>query len=144
MADADLSLVPREAVLSLAAALGEGRRIEQLSVPQQGLWLLQLQEPVRRDHWFIGEVPVGQACVALHDVQRGVARGGAILLHADRELAVAAAVCDAVARAGWPGADEVERLRAAGAATRRESDCARAGILASTRVDFSELGQEDQ
>jgi alpha-D-ribose 1-methylphosphonate 5-triphosphate synthase subunit PhnG len=143
MADADLSLVPREAVLSLAAALGEGRRIEQLTVPQQGLWLLQLEEPVRRDGFYLGEVPVGQACVALHDPARGEARGGAILLHADRELAVAAAVCDAVSRAGWPGADEVARLRAAGAATRAEAERARAGILASTRVDFSELTQED-
>ncbi len=143
MPDCDIALVPRQKVLDLAAALAAGRRIEHLAVPQQGLWLLQLREPVRRDGWFIGEVPVGQACVALHDAVRGVARGGAVLMHADRELATAAAVCDAVARAGWPGVEEVARLRAAGAAVRAQADAVRAAILESTRVDFQELGQEE-
>jgi alpha-D-ribose 1-methylphosphonate 5-triphosphate synthase subunit PhnG len=64
-------------------------------------------------------------------------------MHADRELAIAAAVCDAVARAGWPGSEAVARLRAEGAAVRHEAERARAAILARTRVDFSELGQED-
>lgn len=143
MPDCDLSLAPRQSVIDLAAALAAGRRLEHLVVPQEGLWLLQLEEPVRHDGWFIGEVPVGQACVALHDAARGVARGGAILLHADRELATAAAVCDAVVRAGWPGADEVERLRAAGAAVHARVAGVRAAILERTRVDFSELGQEE-
>ena len=143
MPDCDLALAPRQEVLDLATALAAGRRLEHLAVPQEGLWLLQLEEPVRRDAWYIGEVPVGQACVALHDAARGVARGGAILLHADRELATAAAVCDAVVRAGWPGAEEVVRLRAAGAAVQAGAAGVRAAILERTRVDFSELGQED-
>lgn len=143
MPDADLALAPRSAVLALAASLGEGRRIEALQVPQEGLWLLQVEEPVRHDRWFIGEVPVGQACVAVHDERLGEARGGAILMHADRDLAVAAAVCDAIARAGWPGAEAVAGLRAAGAAVRARADGVRQGILDGTRVDFSELAQED-
>ncbi len=142
MIGSDIALAPRPAVLALAAALAAGRRVEHLSVPQEGLWLLQIEEPVRRDGFFIGEVPVGQACVALHDDRLGLARGGAILMHADRELATAAAVCDAVASAGWPGAAEVAGLRAVGAAARGEVAAVRAAILASTRVDFSELGQE--
>jgi hypothetical protein len=52
-------------------------------------------------------------------------------------------VCDAVARAGWPGVEEVARLRAAGAAVRAQADAVRAAILESTRVDFQELGQEE-
>lgn len=143
MPDCDLSLIPRQEVIDLAAALAAGRRIEHLAVPQEGLWLLQLEEPVRRDGWFVGEVPVGQACVALHDAARGEARGGAVLLHADRDLATAVAVCDAVARAGWPGAEEVVRLRSAGAAVRAQVAGVRAAILERTRVDFSELGQEE-
>lgn len=143
MPDCDISLAPRQAVLDLAAILGAGRRIEHLAVPQEGLWLLQLEEPVRHDGWFIGEVPVGQACVALHDAALGVARGGAVLMHADRELAAAAAVCDAVVRSGWPGADEVERLRAVGAAVHARVAGVRTAILERTRVDFSELGQEE-
>ena len=142
MGDADLAMAPRQSVLALAGSLMAGRRVEHLSLPQEGLWLLQIEEPVRHDGWFIGEVPVGQACVALHDTSRGEARGGAILLHADREFATAAAVCDAVVRAGWPGADEVLQLRAGGAALRAEAEAVRAAILARTRVDFSELGQE--
>jgi phosphonate C-P lyase system protein PhnG len=143
MPDCDIAAAPREAVIALADALRAGRRLEHLQVPQEGLWLLQVAEPVRGDGYFIGEVPVGQACVELHDAGRGAARGGAVLMHADRELAVAAAVCDAVARAGWPGAEEVDRLRAAGAASREEAMRARAAILERTRVDFAELGQED-
>ncbi len=143
MSDADLALAPRPAVLALAASFMAGRRIEHLSLPQEGLWLLQVEEPVRRDGWFIGEVPVGQACIALYDADRGEARGGAVLLHADREFATAAAVCDAVVRANWPGSDEVLQLRAAGAALRAEADGVRAAILTRTRVDFSELGQEE-
>lgn len=143
MSEADLALVPREAVLALAEALVAGRTLEHLQVPQDGLWLLRMEEPVRRDGFFIGEVPVGQACVRLVDAARGHADGGAVLLHADRELAVAAAVCDAVARAGWPGADEVARLRASGAAVRVQAEAVRRGILDRTRVDFSELGQEE-
>lgn len=143
MPDCDLALAPRQEVLDLAAALAAGRRLEHLAVPQEGLWLLQIEEPVRRDGWYIGEVPVGQACVALHDAQRGEARGGAVLLHADRELATAVAVCDAVVRAGWPGADEVACLRAVGAAEGTRVAGVRAAILERTRVDFSELGQEE-
>ncbi len=143
MSEADILLAPRAEVLALAAALVEGRRVEHLSVPQEGLWLLQMVEPVRRDGYFIGEVPVGQASVAIHDPVRGVARGGAILMHASRELAVAAAVFEAIARAAWPGADEVARLRAIGAASREAAGAVRAAILERTRVDFSELGQED-
>ncbi len=143
MPDCDIVLAPRDEVLALAAALSEGRRVEHLTVPQEGLWLLQVQEPVRRDGYFIGEVPVGQASVALHDLGFGVAHGGAVLLHADRELAVAAAVCDAVVRGGWPGAEAVAALREAGAAVRSGTDAVRSAILNRTRVDFSELGQED-
>lgn len=143
MPDADLAAAPRAAVIELAAALVAGAEIEHLRIPTEGLWLLQLSEPVRRDGFFIGEVPVGQACVRLRHPAHGEAGGGAVLMHADRELAVAAAVCDAVARAGWPGADAVARLRADGAAVRQRAERARAAILARTRVDFSELGQED-
>lgn len=143
MPDCDLSLAPRQEVLDLAAALSAGRRLEHLAVPQEGLWLLQIEEPVRHDGWFVGEVPVGQACIALHDAVRGEARGGAVLLHADRELATAAAVCDAVVRAGWPGTEEVARLRAAGAAVHAKAAGVRAAILERTRVDFNELGQEE-
>ena len=143
MPDCDIVLAPRDEVLALAAACSEGRRVDHLELPQEGLWLMQMREPVRGDGWYAGEVPVGQACIALHDGELGEARGGAVLMHADRELAVAAAVLDAVVRAGWPGAEEAARLRAAGAAVRARAEAARAGILARTRVDFSELGQEE-
>lgn len=143
MPDADLAAVPRTALLELAASLVAGAAIEHLQIPAEGLWLLHITEPVRRDGYFIGEVPVGQACVRLRHPDRGEASGGAVLMHADRELAVAAAVCDAVERAGWPGAEAVARLRAEGAAVRQRAERARAAILARTRVDFSELGQED-
>jgi len=138
----ELAYAPRQAVLDLAQALSAGRRLEHLSLPQDGLWLLQIEEPVRHDGYFIGEVPVGQASVEVHDAVRGETRGGAILMHADRELAVAVAVCDAITRAGWPGSEEVAQLCATGASVRNSAAAVRAAIRERTRVDFSELAQD--
>ena len=142
MSDADLGLVPRTALLSLAARLSAQCTVEHLQVPQAGLWLVELVESVHGDHFHLGEVPAGQACIALHHTERGTARGGAVLLQADREVAVAAAICDAVQRAGWPGADEVAILQQVGGERRAVAERARLSILDRTRVSFSELGQE--
>ena len=142
MSDADLGLVPRADVLALAARLSAQCTVEHLQVPQAGLWLVELVESVHGDHFHLGEVPAGQACVALHHAQHGTARGGAVLLQADREIAVAAAICDAVQRAGWPGAEEVAALQQVGSARRAAAERARLSILDRTRVAFSELGQE--
>lgn len=140
--NADLAAAPRADVIALAERLGEGRAVDHLQVPQEGLWLLRLAEPVRGDRFFLGEVPVASACIGLRDPGLGEARGGAAIIGGDREQAVAAAVCDAVLSAGWPGADEVGRMAALGAAARREAAARRAAILERTRVDFNELGQE--
>lgn len=142
MGDADLGLVPRAELCALAEHLLIGRTIEHLIIPQRGLWLMEMTEPVHGDHYFLGEVPAAQACVEVRDPALGAVKGGAVLLQADREQAVAAAVCDAVRRAGWPGTDDVEALLARGAAHRAIAESARQAILDRTRVDFRELSQE--
>ncbi len=141
--NADLQAAPRDAVVALAASLLLDREVEHLQVPQEGLWLLRMQEPVRGDRFFLGEVPVGQAAVRVQDAVLGSATGSVVLLHADREHAVAAAVCVAVARAGWPGAEAVRAVVAEGAAIRAQAARQRAAIRERTRVDFAELGQEE-
>ncbi len=140
--NADLQAAPRDAVVALAASLLIDRTVEHLQVPHEGLWLLRMHEPVRGDHYFIGEVPVGQAAVRVHDAVLGSANGSAVLLHADRDHAVAAAVCLAVIQAGWPGAEAVQAVVAEGAAIRAQAARQRAAIRERTRVDFAELGQE--
>ncbi|MCS6969582.1 MAG: phosphonate C-P lyase system protein PhnG [Planctomycetota bacterium] len=138
----DLLLVPRQEVLALAERLSAGREVEHLVVPTAGSWLLQMREGVRGDRWYIGEIPAAQAAVRLYDRQLGSCRGAAVIMRADAELAVAAAILDAVARASWPGCDEIAALAARGSAERLRAEGQRAAIRAATRVSFSELGTE--
>ena len=42
-----LAAAPRQAVVELAARLAAGRRVEHLRLPQEGLWLLRMAEPVQ-------------------------------------------------------------------------------------------------
>jgi phosphonate C-P lyase system protein PhnG len=139
----DLAAAPRGEALATAALVAAGRTVEPVIVPAEGLWLLRLAEPVRDDRFFVGEVPAAQAAVELRDPVLGACRGGAVLLHGDAEWAGALAVCDAVARSGWPGATEVATLRERGRAARRDQARMRAAIRERTRVSFAELGQED-
>lgn len=139
----DLLLVPRAEVIALAERLAQGCAIEHRIVPRAGSWLLRLTEGVRGDQWFIGEVPAAQAAISLRHPERGEARGAAVLLFADAELAAAIAVLDAVARASWPGHEAVAALAARGAACRCRAEAVRAAIREATRVVFSELGSED-
>ena len=140
--NADLAAVPAADLVALAGRLSTGRTIEHLRIPQQGLWLLQMAEPVRGDGFFLGEVPMAQAAVAVTDPRLGTIQGGAVLLGAEAATAVAAAVCVAIADAGWDGSEAVRALAARGAASRAAQSRVRAAILDRTRVDFAELGQE--
>ena len=66
-------------------------------------------------------------------------RGDAVVVGADAERALAAAVCDAAAEAGlFPG--EIEELVATALAARDDAQARRAAAVAATRVDLEVLG----
>ncbi|MCK6487396.1 MAG: phosphonate C-P lyase system protein PhnG [Planctomycetes bacterium] len=136
---ADLAAVAAESPADLAALahrLAAGLPVRHLGVPQEGLALLTMEDGVCGDRFHLGE-----AALAVAHVEVGGSAGGAAILGATTATAVAAAVCDAVAAGGLPGAEAVHALAARGRAARAERDRRRAQMRAATRVDFAELGE---
>lgn len=127
-------------VVALGERLAAGLALRHLAVPQEGLALLTMEDGVCGDRFHLGEAALATAHV---EVRAGgtLAQGGAAILGARREVAVAAAVCDAVAAAGLPGAEEALALAAAGAALGAERARRRDAMRSATRVDFAELGE---
>lgn len=139
---AAIAAVPRAELRALADALAARHAVRHAAVPQAGAFLLTMEDGVFRDRWNIGEVPAATAAVEVEDGDGTVARGGAALLHATAADAVAAAVCDAVLAGRLAGWEPVAALVARGEARRAEAGRRRAAILATTSVDFAELGDE--
>lgn len=139
-----LSAAGREAVLSTAAQLGEGLTVVPLPPTEVGLALMQWRDAVQHQPFFLGEVPMARAAVALVDDRGGRAEGGAVVMADDAELARALAVLDAVFAHRWPGAEAVDALAARGAQVRKELRTVRQAGLQRTRVDFALLSEADE
>lgn len=122
-------------------ALDLGHLRQQLIVthPSQiGLVMMQVREPVCRERFYLGEVVATRAEVMICGQ-----RGWSMRLGSDREAALGAAICDALAELG----DDVTQ----GLATEVHSLCERTDLrldgdsaqewneLAQTIVDFEEL-----
>jgi len=131
----------REAVCACVEALreAEGLAIRPRSVPQAGLGMLALREPSLGEVFNLGEFPLSRAEVEVE--VEGVA-GAALVMADDAELAAALAVCDAVLAGGLAGHERVEALLAAGREAVARESAVRAGLLASTTVDFALLEED--
>jgi alpha-D-ribose 1-methylphosphonate 5-triphosphate synthase subunit PhnG len=106
--------------------------------PETGTVVLQVREPVCRERFYLGEVVVTRAEVAIGD-----ARGWAMRMGTDRVAALAAAICDAIAettRADWRDlAAEVESLCARTSERHASADSHEWAELAPTAVSFEAL-----
>lgn len=140
---ARLCAADRAQVLRTAEQLCEGLQRTPLIPPESGLALLPWRDAVMHQPFYLGEVPMSRAAVALtnHCGQR--IEGGAALMADDLPLAEALAVLDAVWAHQWPGADHVAALAAQGQQALDQRRTARHTLLARTRVDFSLLSQAD-
>lgn len=136
-----LAAADRDQVLSAAAQLAEGLTVTPLQPAESGLALMQWRDAVMHQPFFLGEVPMARAAVALVDHRGERAEGGAVVMADDAELAQALALLDAVFAHGWPGAGTVEALAGAGAKARERVRAQRQAGLQRTRVDFSLLAQ---
>jgi phosphonate C-P lyase system protein PhnG len=134
-----LAAVPAAAVLALGEDLARRHQVRHAAVPQDGLYLLALEDGIRQEPWHIGEIPVASALVEVSAADGRQARGGAVLMGASVELATAAAVCDAVLRAGFAGADAVATLVEQGRVVQARTARERAVQRTATRVDFADL-----
>jgi alpha-D-ribose 1-methylphosphonate 5-triphosphate synthase subunit PhnG len=132
---ATLAVADRDRLVGLAEEiLGAVEDVELLSVPGPATMLVELTESVRRQPFHLCEVVVSEASVSLVGY-----RGDALVLGADTERAVAAAVCDAAAEADIHRS-AVEHLVAETVARLDRDRARRTAELAATRVDLEVLG----
>jgi alpha-D-ribose 1-methylphosphonate 5-triphosphate synthase subunit PhnG len=142
LAAADVAAAPRAELEALGARLGTRHRVRLATVPQDGLYLLTMEDGIYQERFFLGEIPVATAVVEL-DTPAGTVRGGASLMAATVAQAEAAAVCDVVLAHRLDGCDEVAALRQLGAVRRHELARQRAAMTVATRVSFSDLSDGD-
>jgi alpha-D-ribose 1-methylphosphonate 5-triphosphate synthase subunit PhnG len=133
----------REPVLSTAAQLTEGLTVTPLQPAESGLALMQWRDAVQHQPFFLGEVPMARAAVALVNHRGERAEGGAVVMADDAEMAQALAVLDAVFAQRWPGVEAVDALALRGAQARDRIRAVRQAGLKRTRVDFALLAEAD-
>lgn len=133
----------REPVLNTATQLTEGLTVTPLQPAESGLALMQWRDAVQHQPFFLGEVPMARAAVALLNHRGERAEGGAVVMADDADLAQALAVLDAVFAQRWPGAEAVDALALRGAQARADIRAVRQAGLKRTRVDFALLAEAD-
>ncbi len=134
----------REAVLDTATRLTEGLTVTPLQPAESGLALMQWRDAVQHQPFYLGEVPMARAAVALVNHRGERAEGGAVVMADDAKLAHALALLDAVFAGRWPGAEAVDALALRGAQAREDIRAVRQAGLKRTRVDFALLAEADE
>lgn len=125
-------------VRALGASLRARHPVRYRRTPEQGLAMLQLREPNFGQRFFLGELPLATAEVAI-----GEQIGAASVLHDDPDLATDLAICDAVLAGRLAGHNEVAALVRHGQAVRAAERRVRTGLLHRTTVDFSRLEEAE-
>lgn len=140
-----LMALPEAEVMAAAEALAVRYRVEDVTLPQAGLGLLQLRDGAFSEAYYLGEIPLASAHLTLTDASGNHTQGAAQIMHDSAELARAIAVIDAVLAADLPGRETVEPLLRRGAVVLERQRTTRKKMLSHTRVDFSLLGiMEDE
>ena len=132
-----------EVVIQLTARLTQGWQISYETVPQTGLSLLQLQDSVFYEPYYLGEIPLSTAWVKLKIGNGQNYEGAAQVMSDVPNLATSLAICDAILMNQLEGWQEVKDLMEKGRVIRQEEDKLRGAMLAKTKVDFSLLNQEE-
>jgi alpha-D-ribose 1-methylphosphonate 5-triphosphate synthase subunit PhnG len=133
----------RSLVLAAARVAVDGLTVSPLHPAESGLALMQWRDGVMHQPFYLGEVPISRAAVALTDAKGCRVEGGAVVMADDAELAQALAVLDAVWTHRLPGAEAVDLLAESGARARARLRAERQAVLKRTRVDFALLSQTD-
>ncbi len=135
---------PKDKIIELGDRLGARYNAEHKKVPKAGLAMLRLRESVLGEAFNVGELPLSSAKVSLTSQEGHTTEGGALVMADDASLATALAVCDGVLAARWEGAEEVAELVRAGLQTLADEDTQRKQMLASSKVNFALLNQEEE
>ncbi|MBE0507199.1 MAG: phosphonate C-P lyase system protein PhnG [Marinospirillum sp.] len=137
------SALPAAEVESLAAVLTRNAEVMDLTLPQTGLALLQLQDSALNDPYYLGEIPMSKAQVRVRYPDGLAAEGAACLMDDRSALVHALAVLDAILSGELPGHDAAAELLLRGQQALKKVRGSRKQMLTQTRVDFTLLGAED-
>lgn len=139
-----LQAIPRESIEGVVESITSSYEVIPLELPEAGLYLLQLEDGVSSEPFYVGEISAARAMVRLKEDGGSPYDGAAVIMKDDAILAQWVAVCDAVLSHGLSGCDEVSELVREGLELRREDARIRQAILASTAVDFSLLEEVEE
>ena len=137
-----LTALNPETVIQLASKLTQGWKVSYEAIPQKGLSLLQLQDSVFKEPYYLGEIPLSTAQVRLENADGQSYQGGVQVMSDVPDFATSLAICDAIFSNELMGWEQVAELIYRGRAIRQEEDRLRGAMLAKTRVDFSLLDGE--
>ena len=137
-----LLTVPDTDVLTLADDLATHLTVEHRAIPRSGLMLMRMQESVLAEDYYLGELSVSSAWVALTDASGTTVQGAAQIMEDHQDLAIAIAICDGVLAHRLEGWESVDRLVRTGAGQLDEEHRVRKAMLARTRVDFSLVSED--
>ena len=129
-------------VIQMASLLTHGWQVSYEAIPQTGLSLLQLQDSVFHEPYYLGEIPLSTARVKLKNADGQSYEGAAQVMSDVSDFATSLAICDAIFSNQLEGWEQVNDLIKLGKAIREEEDRLRKAMLAKTRVDFSLLDGE--
>lgn len=138
-----LTAHPAATVIDLATRLTPNWQVSYETLPQTGLSLLQLQDGVFHEPYYLGEIPLSTAWITLTADDGTCWQGAAQVMSDVADLASALAICDAVLTHQLTGWQQVATLVEQGLAVRQQEDAVRGAMLARTRVNFSLLSQEE-
>lgn len=137
-----LTALNPETVIQLASQLAKDWKVSYEAIPQKGLSLLQLQDSVFKEPYYLGEIPLSTAQVRLENADGQSYQGGVQVMSDLPDFATSLAICDAIFSNELIGCEQVAELIDRGRAIRQEEDRLRGAMLAKTRVDFSLLDGE--
>lgn len=117
-----------------------------LSLPQNGLALLPVQDSAFHDLFNLGEIPLSKVHLRIEKIDgqhKQESEGAAWLMSDDMPLVEAIAFADALLAAQWPESAAFEALLAEGKVIVEARTSSRRAILAATNVDFCLLAQAE-
>ncbi len=130
-----------QTVIDIASELSQGWQVSYEAIPQTGLSLLQLQDSVFHEPYYLAEIPLSTAWVRLEAEEQSY-QGAAQVMSDVPDFATSLAICDAIFSNRLRGWQQVSQLIERGRAIRQEEDRLRNAMLVKTRVDFSLLDGE--
>ena len=138
-----LTAHPPKLIIELVQRIGHEWEISYETLPQNGLSLLQVQDSVFHEPYYLGEIPLANAWVLLTAPNGQSWQGAAQVMSDFPDLASSLAICDAILANQLSGWQQVQELVEKGMIIRQEENRRRGAMLETTRVNFSLLSQEE-